>query len=79
MQKALLNVAKETKESKEFNAVKKAVKQTHNTQNAKRNRGMPKTSANTVTPYMNKEDVYPITRNVLDVEAQIIWSGCADA
>ena len=41
MQKALLEAMKETKESKEFDAVKKAEKQNHNSQNEHRSRGMP--------------------------------------
>ena len=50
MQKAFLEAAKETKKSKESDAVKKATIQSHNTQNIKRNEEMPQTSANFRAP-----------------------------
>ena len=74
----ILEAAKETKESKEFDVVKKSAKQSHNTQNTERGRKHPKTNTNIVAPHTNK-DVQSVTRTVSEAAVQIILNECADA
>ena len=50
VQKALLEANKETKESEEFDAAKKTIKQSHTHKMLKETDQCPQTSANTVHP-----------------------------
>ena len=78
VQKALLEATKENNESKEFDAIKKAVEQNHSTQNTKEEtEGYPKT--NTVAPYVNHEDFQPTAITAQDVADHIISSRCTEA
>ena len=76
VKKALLEATKETKDSKEFHARKKAIKQ-NSTQNAKR-RGMPQRKYKYCDTLYEQEDVQSMIRTVLDEAEQIILSECAE-
>ena len=58
VQKSILETAKETKESEEFDVIKKAGKQNQTTQNTKKETEecLQKSKANTEAPYTNQED-----------------------
>ena len=77
--KAMLKATKETNESKELDAIKKAVKQIHNPQNTEKGEQCPRTNAITVVPCMNQEDVHSMARTLQGVAEQTILSGCAEA